>query len=200
MVQITSGTGKRNAAEVTDDFKLATRAENTNVFNKLGTEGLGWSVITSTFTLTGTGQSEIVYIKNDSEDGGLLLRDATMYTGLSNESTGTNNPIQNYSLDLIVPAVSNAATPIIPGPMRSSKAGTLGVTVNEGGDGVAVVPAVTVANLPLRCGALTTFYDGDTILFVEQGDFFSLAITPPAGNTSLEVAISFSIFKNDGRL
>lgn len=200
MAIIEGGTGKRNKAEVTDDYKLSTRAENTNVFNKLGTEGLGWTVITSKFTLTGTGQSEIVYIKNDTENGGLLIRDAAIYTGLSNEATGTLNPKQNFSLDLIVPAISGASTPIVPGAMRSSKAGTLGVTVNEGGDGTTLTPAVTVANLPLRCGIVPGFYSGDTVLFIEQGNFFSLAITPPADNTSLEVAISFSIFKNDGRL
>jgi hypothetical protein len=185
---IRDGTGSGDAAKVNSDNKLETVAISTDVQQNASLDRRLFRISSPVLTLTGTGNSSILYVRNDDPNNNLIVPALIVSVG---GSTGA-------SADALVTGIGRAN--ITGGTIVSSAQAASLIPLNLN---VTTAPAITVyyggegftSTYPLDIPSYQGYHQNvnDILPFfitVNPGNNFVISFTPPAGNTSLDVQVS----------
>jgi len=197
---IEDGTGDGYKLQINQFNRAATQAVTSTALSKIGLDGGGWTVSTGSITLTSANESTLAYVKNTGTDS-LILRDLVVRSDKSNESTGTLNTKQTYTVKIkAVIVAEDLSTAITPISLRSSKEKSLSLTIEKGVEGSSSTAGATIATYLVQCGTSLEVASGEGYFFLEPNASIAITVTPPSGNTSLTIAMGATIYKEDGSL
>ena len=174
-----------NTAKVGSDNKVHTRSVQTNSFQEALLDGRSFRLASGVQTLTSDTLSEIIYVKNnDTRD--MFLEEVITTFGNSNV-TG----------DILVGFKLNPPT----GTIIDDAVGIFALNTNIGASSVADVAAYSggegktadgIAGFSLFSEA--GIYSNKSVAVIPHGSSFTLSVTPPAGNTSMNTQIVIRMF------
>lgn len=184
-----------NTARVDGSNRLHTFDVSRSEATQALIEGNGFTITTGSITLTSDSPSALLFIKNTDSDPWIITR-IFSNTSVSQDGPGT------YNLEIVGNAVTGslidsgadgaAANLNFGSPRELSsiiKIGSEGSSVNEGNPIIdSIVP--TAGNRLL--------ISGDPVA-VPSGASAMIRVTPPAGNTSMDVQVGFVLYRaNEG--
>lgn len=186
---IKDGTGSSRLAKVTEDNELLIHGSTESHISEAVGLGKAWNIGTDYLTLTSDSASDVLYIKNTgTEDLHIDL-----YVVLARASTGGSG-------DLLVEILRNPtggtvvsdASSITPVNMDFGSNRTIIADTYKGGEGKTLtghtqsLNSKTTADNRLLLGILTK---------LPQGASVGLRLTPPTGNTSMEVEAIMEVYE-----
>lgn len=177
--EITDGKGKGFSAGVDENNRLLTNSISETVFQYSAELGDAYFIGTPLVTLTNANTSALIYIENN-EDEPLILGN---FFFIAESTTGGSPSIFRATWYKNPTAISSGtATTALNQNFGSSN--ELNATIQYGAQGANVSGGTIAASLSFPIGQ---FNQLDANLVLEKGSSFALAITPPAGNTSMAV-------------
>lgn len=180
---IEDGKGSGNKAQVDDGNRLHTSADTRSSLDLAIDDGRYFGVNTGYLTLTSDGQSAILHIRNDSSRD-FFLKTFRLAIGPSTGGTGVVKLLLPLNITGGTILSGGNAAPVFNLNASSNNlfegealVGGEGFTATGGGGNNLLVPSDS------------TIYDKDAEAVIPRGFSASVLITPPAGNTSLEVQL-----------
>lgn len=181
-VRLKDGTGKDYVAKVTNENKLATKAVTESELHHAIDLGNGWNMESGYLTLTSANASGVLYLKNTSTK----IMHVDLYVILTKASTGGAGGevlvevLRNPTGGTVISDASDAN----PVNMNFSSSKTPSGVYYKGGEGKTFTGhdnafvSKTTDDTRLLLGVLTV---------LPQGSALGVRLTPPTGNTSMEV-------------
>jgi len=188
--EIQDGTGGANRVKVDETNRMLTRGVQISEQNESLNEGLDWNIETGYKTLTTASASDLIYIKNTSE-GHLIV---SLYVVLAKASTGGSG-------DLLIDILRNPTGGTVVSDALDCNAVNMHfgsskqppVDMFYGGEGKTLtghdnqlVSKTTADNRFLL--PITTH--------LSRGSSVGVRITPPTGNTSMDINVAIEIYKD----
>lgn len=177
--QIIDGTGNGRKAGVDSTNRLLTRGTNEDLFLYSAENGNAYFIGTPLIGLTSSNESCIFYLKNNGDNAiilGTFILTAESTTGGSPNMFRVNwykNPTSITSGTNTVPLNQNFGSSL-----------SIDADVQYGAEGSSVTGGSLVATLSFPIGQFNNFLSN---LVLEKGSSFAITITPPTGNTSMNV-------------
>lgn len=190
--RLIDGTGTSYHAKVDNRFRLHT---DSVTFNRaeLETElGDGFNVNTGLLNLTSANKSGLLYMKNN-EDQPLVITALFYLFGDSNVSSGETlvTVLRNPTAGTVVTDQTAAEMAGVNRNFGSNK--TLDAHIYKGGEGKTFTDGTKIIESLFADSANRhTLSVGD--LVIPKGSSIGFDLTPPSGNTSMNVEIAFSCF------
>ena len=190
---IIDGTGSGYRAKVDNKNRLVVTAAAEDVKYYITRAGFGFIVSSNPVTLTSDSESAVLYFKTN-EDSDILIADLTIKFG---PSTGGSGVIlgKEYAAPTGGTLLSDANSIYIPNLNDGSSAtvdpGTVCYAGDEGKTVTGGVDIITQIYLP------NSVESRQDVFIVKKGNSFAYKITPPTGNTSMTLFISFGIYLLD---
>jgi len=180
--------GSVNQAGVADE-RLLVESVSTSASDNSVMEGDNFKAYSGLVTITGTARQAILYIKNN-DIGDIFLTKITIGTGIS--SGGVDNTILAESVGNVVDS-----DPIV-------VSGTDGTAFNANAgsprtfDGIIKIGATNAAVNGMSgngaVGDFTQAKEFDLSSILQKGGSSAIEVTPPAGNTSLNITVTLTFF------
>ena len=177
--EITDGTGKGNSAGVDGTNRLLVRNISESIFQNAAEEGEAYFIGTPLINLTNTSASAIFYCENN-ENKPLIL--GTFF--LIAEATTGGSPNMFRVTWYKNPTSISSPTNTVALNQNFGSSNELDATIQYGAQGSTVTGGNIASILSFPIGQFNQF---DANLVLEKGSSFALVITPPAGNTSMNV-------------
>lgn len=177
--EITDGTGKGLSAGVDLNNRLLTNSISETVFQFAAEKGDAYFIGTPLINLTNAAASAIFYCENN-EDSPLIL--GTFFLIAESTTGGTPNMFRVTWYKNPTSISSATATSALNQNFGSSN--ELDATIQYGAQGSTVTGGGIAAILSFPIGQFNQF---DANLVLEKGSSFALVVTPPTGNTSMNV-------------
>lgn len=177
--EITDGTGKGLSAGVDRNNRLLVNAINETIFQYAAEEGQAFFIGTPLINLTNASQSAIIYVENN-EDEPLIL--GTFFL-IAEATTGGSPNMFRVSWYKNPTSISSPTTTSALNQNFGSS-NELDATIQYGAQGSTVTGGGLAAILSFPIGQFNQF---DANLVLEKGSSFALTVTPPTGNTSMNV-------------
>jgi len=181
--------GSVNQAGVSDDGRLSVESVSVSASDNSVMEGDTFKAYSGLVTITGAARQAILYIKNN-DVGDIFLTKITIGTGSS--AGGSDNAILAESVGNVVDS-----DPIV-------VSGTDGTAFNANAgsprtfDGVIKIGATNAAvNGVAGNGAIGDFTQAqefDLSSILQKGGSSAIEVTPPAGNTSMDITVALTFF------
>lgn len=189
--EIKDGSGSGLKAKVDGDHRLCVASVNKTELQHAIDKGETWNLGTDYVTLTSDNPSDLIYIENTSGDAYAI----DLYIVNTKASTGGSGDVDIEILRNPTGGTTiSAGSDILGVNMNFSsnnkiegilKAGVEGSTLTGEDDSLR---SKTTADNRLLLGTITR---------LERGASVGVRVTPPAGNTSMEVEVIVEIFKED---
>lgn len=177
--EIQDGTGKGFAAGVDLNNRLLVSSIDKTTFQSSAENGDAYFIGTPLINLTDTAESAIFYCENN-EDISLIL--GTFFITAESTTGGSPNMFRvNWYKN---PTSISSGTGSAALNQNFGSSGELNATIEYGTQGSTVTGGNLVATLSFPIGQ---FNQLDANLILEKGSSFVITITPPAGNTSMNV-------------
>jgi hypothetical protein len=189
MGMINDGAGNGYKAEVTAQKKLSTVSITDTAISDAVHRGKAWNIGTGYLTLTSANISDLLYIKNTGKEH----LHVNLYIFLTKDSTGGSGEV-----DISILRNPNAGTVVSDESTVTATNMNFGVTnsplatIYKGGEG----KTLTGQDDELR--SLTTADSRFTLpllTVLPQGASLGIRITPPTGNTSMDVEVIIELFE-----
>lgn len=177
--EITDGTGKGLSAGVDKNNRLLVNAINETIFQYAAEEGEAFFIGTPLINLTNASESAIIYVENN-EDEPLIL--GTFF--LIAEATTGGSPNMFRASWYKNPTSISSPTTTSALNQNFGSSNELDATIQYGAQGSTVTGGGLAAILSFPIGQFNQF---DANLVLEKGSSFVLTVTPPTGNTSMNV-------------
>ncbi len=177
--EITDGTGKGLSAGVDLNNRLLTNAITETVFQNAAENGNAYFIGTPLINLTNASSSAIFYCENN-EDEPLIL--GTFF--LTAEATTGGSPNMFRVTWYKNPTSISSGTTTSALNQNFGSSNELDATIQYGVQGSTVTGGGVAAILSFPIGQFNQF---DANLVLEKGASFAIVITPPTGNTSMNV-------------
>lgn len=177
--EITDGTGKGLSAGVDLNNRLLTNSISETVFQFAAESGDAYFIGTPLINLTNASPSAIFYCENN-EDESLIL--GTFF--LTAESTTGGSPNMFRVTWYKNPTSISSGTNTVGLNQNFGSSNELNASIQYGVQGSTVTGGGVAAILSFPIGQFNQF---DANLVLEKGSSFALVVTPPAGNTSMNV-------------
>lgn len=180
------GTGRGNKCRVNDENKLETFAINQNSANFHNNSGNRYNLNTDDTTITNDGESVLLYIKNN-ESRELVIDAFVIILGASTGGSGDAKGYiyRNPTLGTII---SNATPMSIISNLNYGSSNALTADIFKGAQGSTQTNGVKSLTTIMTAGATNVISVGDIVL--PKGSSVALGITPPAGNTSMNIHVA----------
>lgn len=186
---ITDGTGKGYDAKVDNTNRLEVRGVTQTGNLESVLVGEGFVLSSGTVTLTGTGESGVLYYQNAEDDNVVILTRYNIGIGKAVSATDSFATIKVYASNVTgMSGGSGNAAVVVNSNIGSSK--TLVTTNSErglNGAGILGNAGVTLYVPTER----TTFIDLEVA--IPKGSAMGWSITPPAGNTSMPCSFACNV-------
>ena len=177
--EITDGTGRGNSAAVDGTNRVLTRSISEDIFQNAAEESEAYFLGTPLINLTGSSESAL-YIITNNEDSPLVLGN---FFFVAESTTGGSPNMFRVSWYKNPTSISGGAT-VAPLNQNFGSSKVLNANAQYGAQGSTVTGGSNVATLSFPIGQ---FNDIPANLILEKGSSFAVTITPPAGNTSMDV-------------
>jgi hypothetical protein len=187
---IQDGTGSGSLAAVDSTNRLQTFSTTQSGYTSATQKGDAYIVSTGIINLTSANESALLYIQS-TETSDVVIQELTVNCGLSNV---TGDVIRT---DYIAPTTGTLLTDQTVAPafnLNSTSSKTFSGTTYKGAEGKTVGGAV-FSQQALHHQSQTDRQPSG--LIIPKGASLGLTMTPPAGNTSLNVSISYIIYLLD---
>lgn len=186
---IRDGVGKGTLAEVDSVNRLMTRGIDSSIALEAANNGDFEFVSSGFVTLTAATESAILWYKNDGEED--LIMDAIMFVAKASTGGTTDYCILSATRNPTAMSGGSGSDPIqINSNLGSSKSLTISgeigqeaATLTGGSPGPSFTFEVKRSSELIRN------------VIIPSGSSIGFRCTPPAGNTSIEVAISCNLYK-----
>ncbi len=183
---IKDGTGTGNVVKVDEENRLHTHAFTVNINQSAAMQGDSYQAGTGVINLTSDTESAIFYFKNTS------LIDILMYEqflDLGASTSGVGSSTITYYTQATSGTLISTATVAMPANRRLTDATVLGALVYKGTEGA------TLAGGTVSAFVSAGFVNQSPTVF-PPGISLGVSITPPAGNTSMNVTFGINVIAN----
>ena len=187
--QIQDGTGSNRKARVNENNRLFTESTVRSEREEEALLGEAYIVGSGFVTLTGTSTSAVLYFKNN-EDFNLVI--SRFLIGVKKSSGGTENFITGIIYQNPTSMVSGTTNPLIINNVNFGSSNTVDVDSEIGQTGALLVGGSAYLSIVAPTENLTS-EAASTIL--PKGSSIGVFITPPAGNTSIDVSVGINLHK-----
>lgn len=187
---IKDGTGHGHLAKVTDSNELLIHGATESHISEAVGLGKAWNVGTGYLTLTNDSASDVMYLKNT----GTADLHIDLYVFLVKASTGGSGEVLIEILrNPTAGTVISDASSVTPVNMDFGSQRTMVADVYKGGQGKTLtghtqsLDSKTTDDNRLLLGILTK---------IPQGSSVGLRVTPPSGNTSMQVETVMEVYED----
>ena len=187
--QIQDGTGSKRKVKVSNANRLYAESVIRTEREEESLLGEAYIVGSGFVTLTGTSTSAVLYLKNN-EDSDLVI--TRFLIGVKKSSGGTENFITGIIYQNPTSMVSGTGNPLIINNVNFGSSNTVDVDSEIGQTGALLVGGSAYLSIVAPTENLTS-EAASTIL--PKGSSIGVFITPPAGNTSVEVSVGIYLHK-----
>lgn len=188
MALIEDGQGSGRKAGVNIDYRLAVAAIMNPLVDFITSEGNTYEVDSGSKILTTATESGILYLTNTNQSLFIFLD--RIRIGMGKSTGGTPNAVtvkiyRNPSTGTLI----SGGIAITPSNRDFAVAGTPLLTALSGVEGSTITNGTVLKTMLFR-----DLYDEEFALglIIPSGNSIAISITPPTGNTSMAVAISFT--------
>lgn len=190
-VIINDGSGSGRAAIVDSKKRLATTSTTQSDLVSATKSGNAYILNTGVITLTSANASAVLYLKSN-EDSALVVTNVIVNCGVS--TGGTGDVIRTDFISPSTGTLITDATLASVQNLNASSSNTLSADVFIGAEGK------TVGGTPITAAAinhLSQSNETDVGLVFPKGAAIGTTLTPPAGNTSLNVSMTIVLYLLD---
>jgi len=187
--QILDGTGKNIKAKVSVDNRLYTQSVNRSEREEQSLVGEAYIIGTGFVNLTTSGTSAVLYFKNN-EDVDLVI--TRFLVGVKNSAGGTENFVTGIIFKNPTSMVSGTGNPLAINNVNFGSSNTVDSDSEIGQQGALLVGGSAYLATVAPTENLTS-EDASTIL--PKGSSIGVFITPPPGNTSIDVSVGINLHK-----
>lgn len=201
MSMIEDGTGTGSRVKVDSENKLRVRSTSASEFLHLTNEGRAFYVDTGFIDLTSSSASAVLFFENQGQ-GNFIINGFDVEMGLSQELTGTPNPISTVDLEIVSGITGDDLTSdIIPLPMKSSSAISISGEFQSGSEGKTFTGGQVISRSLLQHGARHRISAAPSAYWIGKDQNLGIRLTPPSGTSSgndkLRVKVSFFVYVED---
>lgn len=187
--QIQDGTGKNLKAKVSANNRLYTQSVNRSERQEESLAGEAYIIGTGFVNLTTSGTSAVLYFKNN-EDMDLVI---TRYlVSVKKSSGGTENFVTGIIYKNPTSMVSGTTNPLAINNVNFGSSNTVDADSEIGQQGASLAGGSAYFATVAPTESLTS-EDASTIL--PKGSSIGVFITPPPGNTSVDVSVGINLHK-----
>ena len=187
--QILDGTGKNIKAKVSVDNRLYTQSVNRSEREEESLVGEAYIIGTGFVNLTTTGTSAVLYFKNN-EDVDLVI--TRFLFGVKKSAGGTENFVTGIIYKNPTSMVSGTGNPLAINNVNFGSSNTVDADSEIGQQGALLAGGSAYLATVAPTESLTS-EDASTIL--PKGSSIGVFITPPPGNTSVDVSVGINLHK-----
>jgi len=196
-IVIEDGNGKGFTAGVTKNNRVQVSGINLTLTEAATESGDTYNINSSAITLTTSGESGILYLKNN-ENRNLIIDNIIInikdYVGTDGQPT-----LKIYKKPTAGTLISAATT----GSQSNRNYGsskTLDITNYEGVEGSTITASDSSLEVYLPSTALGTLISFSTIIVLPKGSSVAVSYTPPSGITSVDIVAAFNATLNEDQL
>lgn len=187
---INDGKGTGSQAEVDVNNRLQTLSVSLAAAQRSAIDGDTYNVNTGTINLTTANESGLIYLKNT---GSTDLHITSIGYLLGNSTGGTGDTLMTVKRNPTTGTLISGATNVDVNINKNfGSTQTLSVNAYKGAEGNTVTDG-DEAYYSLLPGVSRSYVITTGTLVLPQGSSISVSMTPPAGNTSVDVQVFFAI-------
>ena len=190
--QIQDGTGSSKKVKVSDSNRLFVESVTRSEREEEALLGEAYIVGSGFVELTTTGTSAVLYFKNNEDEDLVITR---FLIGVKKSSGGTENFVTGIIYKNPTSMVSGTTNSLILNNVNFGSSNTLNIDSEIGQTGALLAGGSAYLATVAPTENLTA-EDASTIL--PKGSSIGVFITPPPGNTSIEVGIGINLHKLTG--
>jgi len=187
--QILDGTGRNIKAKVSVDNRLYTQSVNRSEREEQSLVGEAYIIGTGFVNLTTSGTSAVLYFKNN-EDVDLVI--TRFLVGVKKSSGGTENFVTGIIYKNPTSMVSGTGNPLAINNVNFGSSNTVDADSEIGQQGALLAGGSAYLAIVAPTENLTA-EDASTI--IPKGSSIGVFITPPPGNTSVDVSVGINLHK-----
>jgi len=187
--QILDGTGRNIKAKVSVDNRLYTQSVNRSEREEQSLVGEAYIIGTGFVNLTTSGTSAVLYFKNN-EDADLVI--TRFLVGVKKSAGGTENFVTGIIYKNPTSMVSGTGNPLAINNVNFGSSNTVDSDSEIGQQGASLAGGSAYLATVAPTESLTS-EDASTIL--PKGSSIGVFITPPPGNTSIDVSVGINLHK-----
>jgi hypothetical protein len=187
--QILDGTGRNIKAKVSVDNRLYTQSVNRSEREEQSLVGEAYIIGTGFVNLTTSGTSAVLYFKNN-EDVDLII--TRFLVGVKKSAGGTENFVTGIIYKNPTSMVSGTGNPLAINNVNFGSSNTVDSDSEIGQQGALLAGGSAYLATVAPTENLTS-EDASTIL--PKGSSIGVFITPPPGNTSIDVSVGINLHK-----
>jgi len=187
--QILDGTGKNVKAKVSTNNRLYTQSVNRSEREEESLVGEAYIIGTGFVNLTTSGTSAVLYLKNN-EDVDLII--TRFLVGVKKSAGGTENFVTGIIYKNPTSMVSGTGNPLAINNVNFGSSNTVDADSEIGQQGALLAGGSAYLATVAPTENLTS-EDASTIL--PKGSSIGVFITPPPGNTSIDVSVGINLHK-----
>ena len=187
--QILDGTGRNIKAKVSTNNRLYTQSVNRSEREQESLAGEAYIVGTGFVNLTTSGTSAVLYFKNN-EDVDLVI--TRFLVGVKKSAGGTENFVTGIIYKNPTSMVSGTGNPLSINNVNFGSSNTVDADSEIGQQGALLAGGSAYLATIAPTENLTS-EDASTIL--PKGSSIGVFITPPPGNTSVDVSVGINLHK-----
>lgn len=187
--QILDGTGKNIKAKVSDGNRLYTQSVNRSEREEESLVGEAYIIGTGFVNLTTSGTSAVLYFKNN-EDLDLVI--TRFLVGVKKSAGGTENFVTGIIYKNPTSMVSGTGNPLAINNVNFGSSNTVDADSEIGQQGALLAGGSAYLATVAPTESLTS-EDASTVL--PKGSSIGVFITPPPGNTSVDVSVGINLHK-----
>ena len=187
--QILDGTGRNIKAKVSVDNRLYTQSVNRSEREEQSLVGEAYIIGTGFVNLTTSGTSAVLYFKNN-EDVDLVI--TRFLVGVKKSAGGTENFVTGIIYKNPTSMVSGTGNPLAINNVNFGSSNTIDADSEIGQQGALLAGGSAYLATVAPTESLTS-EDASTI--IPKGSSIGVFITPPPGNTSLDVSVGINLHK-----
>jgi len=192
--QIQDGTGSSKKAKVSNSNRLFVESVTRSEREEEALLGEAYIVGSGFVELTTTGTSAVLYFKNNEDEDLVVTR---FLIGVKKSVGGTENFITGIIYKNPTSMVSGTGNPLILNNVNFGSSNTLNIDSEIGQTGALLAGGSAYLATVAPTENLTA-EDASTI--IPKGSSIGVFITPPPGNTSIEVSIGINLHKLTNQL
>ena len=190
--QIQDGTGSSKKVKVSDSNRLFVESVTRSEREEEALLGEAYIVGSGFVELTTTGTSAVLYFKNNEDEDLVITR---FLIGVKKSSGGTENFVTGIIYKNPTSMVSGTTNSLILNNVNFGSSNTLNIDSEIGQTGALLAGGSAYLATVAPTENLTA-EDASTI--IPKGSSIGVFITPPPGNTSIEVSIGINLHKLTG--
>jgi len=187
--EIQDGTGSKRKVRVSNSNRLFTESVSRTEREEEALLGEAYILGSGFVTLTGTSTSAVLYLKNNEDDDLVITR---FLIGVKKSSGGTENFITGIIYRNPTSMVSGTGNPLIINNINFGSSNNVDVDSEIGQTGALLAGGSAYLSTVAPTENLTS-EGASTIL--PKGSSIGVFITPPAGNTSIDVSVGINLHK-----